>query len=181
MEATPRLLQKFQEKKEADEQAYRMQELELKRQIFGARQNPYIDPTTGLMWNGTHYIKPPSMSGGIPPYSRAIARGQLNDKGEFDNNYADAATGEMAQVVTPAGKKIVVPWDAYQRSQGAQTQPATPPAVAAPPAMPGAAPQAPTAAPSDNERVRVIDPSGKAGTLPKSQVEKALEQGFKLG
>jgi hypothetical protein len=53
---------------------------------------------------------------GIPPYSRAIARGRLNASGQFDNNYAEAATGEMAQVQTPEGKTITVPWAAYQQA-----------------------------------------------------------------
>jgi hypothetical protein len=53
---------------------------------------------------------------GIPPYSRAIARGRLNASGQFDNNYAEASNGEMAQVQTPEGKTIVVPWAAYQEA-----------------------------------------------------------------
>lgn len=53
----------------------------------------------------------------IPMYSRAIARGRLSNKGEFDNNYAEAATGDMAQVRTPDGKTLLVPWSAYQQSQ----------------------------------------------------------------
>jgi C4-dicarboxylate-specific signal transduction histidine kinase len=58
----------------------------------------------------------------VPMYSRAIARGRLNAKGEFDNQYTGAESGEMAQVKTPDGKTLVVPWDAYVRSQNPALQ-----------------------------------------------------------
>lgn len=137
MSATPRLLQKFQEKKEANEQAYRMQELAMRQQMYGARMNPQIDPNTGMTWNGRQWVRPYQEKGGIPMYSRANARGTVGDDGKWKGD----PNGNMAQVVTPAGKQLVVPWEAYQRSQGqgqapaAQAPVAEPelPSVAAPP------------------------------------------------
>ena len=52
--------------------------------------------------------------------SIAIARGKLDQKGEFTNQYPEAAEGDMVQLRTPDGKTIVVPWAAYQ--ERTQTQ-----------------------------------------------------------
>jgi hypothetical protein len=47
--------------------------------------------------------------------NRALARGRLDEKGNFTNDYAEAASGEMVQVRKPDGTVIVVPWAEYQR------------------------------------------------------------------
>lgn len=60
----------------------------------------------------------------IPPYSRALRRGKIEEDGDFTNDYIDAATGDYAEVLTPDGSKIIVPWSEYERATKGPTNPA---------------------------------------------------------
>lgn len=124
--ATPRLLEKFRTQKEQNDmqQAAMQRALQLKiaEMHYGADgagdgMTPYQREQTRLREMD---IQRKAQKSSIPLYSRAIARGKLDAAGNFTNNYAEAAQGDMTQVRTPDGKTLVVPWDAYIHSQQAQ-------------------------------------------------------------
>lgn len=75
---------------------------------------PVIDDSTGLMWNGKHWIKPPSS---IESWTKHIpmARGKLDEGGSFTNQYTGAEEGDMIQLRTPQGQTVVVPYEEYQK------------------------------------------------------------------
>jgi hypothetical protein len=86
---------------------------------------PIVDPKTGFIWNGREWVKPASSSNTWAK-NMVIARGKLDEKGEFTNTYDPpkgatnngANEGPMVQVMTPSGEKIVVPWESYQAQIG---------------------------------------------------------------
>jgi hypothetical protein len=93
----------------------------------GAAQGFTPPNTTGLRQVGpNHWIKDPTAgsASGASSWQNYIplARGKLDDKGEFTNTYAPpsgqtnngADQGPYVQLATPQGKKIAVPYAAYQ-------------------------------------------------------------------
>jgi hypothetical protein len=80
-------------------------------------ESPVIDPQSGMVWNGRQWVKP-SRQAEDWSMNRPLARGRLNEKGEFDNQYSEAASGDYVKLRTPKGDILVVPWSEYQKRAG---------------------------------------------------------------
>jgi hypothetical protein len=80
-------------------------------------RNIWVTPNEAAQW-----YKPRADSKAADEWSmnRAVARGKLDEKGEFTNDYSEAATGDMTKVLTPDGKTLVVPWSEYERRTNRQ-------------------------------------------------------------
>ena len=89
---------------------------------FRAIQNP--DGLTAYQRERLRISDTDKLHKSIPPYSRALRRGKIDEDGDFTNNYEGAATGDMAEVETPDGSKIIVPWSEYERATKGGTNPA---------------------------------------------------------
>jgi hypothetical protein len=128
---------------------------------------------------------PPNPWAGTTP----MARGKLDELGEFTNAYTGAENGPMMQLRTPSGKMLVIPNSEYEQSlrqwqqrslgtglyqqqlQNGQTQAVTPNNA---PATPSAA----APAPPPKGKVRVKRPDGQIGLVPAEQLQSALAQGY---
>ena len=92
---------------------------------------PVVDPATGLIWNGRNWVKPPAGGGGAPkafkPVGVAVARGKLDETGEFTNDYTGAEEGPMVKVKLPTGKESVMYWTDFQKLQQGATPQTTAP------------------------------------------------------
>jgi len=75
--------------------------------VTGNEAARYNRPTRGAT------VKPDPWENAIP-----VARGRLDEKGQFTNQYTGAESGDQVKLLTPGGYQMVVPWSAYQaRSQ----------------------------------------------------------------
>lgn len=107
------------------------------------------------------------------PAYRALARGRLNPNGQFDNNYAEAAQGDMTQVVRPDGSKIVVPWTEYQRRTRQQPAPQMNRAMNGTPGVQPTQTEAPVN--DTDERAKQIRAAYKAGTITRDEAKAKLQ------
>lgn len=99
------------------------------------------------------------------PWAKSIpiARGRLDDKGEFTNQYTGAEQGDQIELMTPQGKKMAVPYSAYQSRTSKPQLPTNPSTPSPTPLMPQA-PEAPvkTVSKADYDRL----PSGTLYIAP---------------
>jgi hypothetical protein len=111
--------------------------------------NPETDPDTGMVWNGRQWVFPrqekkDSWDNAIP-----IGRGKLDEKGEFTNQYPEAASGDQIQLQTPHGR-VVLPYSSWEGRQG--------PTGAVP------EPELPRSAPPATENIATTQPEKQAST-----------------
>lgn len=80
--------------------------------IGGPGVSPVTDPTTGMIWNGRQWVKPPSAGGAKDPWANTINVG----RGYYDANEGEwkgDPKGPFVKLVDPKGKEIYVPYESY--------------------------------------------------------------------
>lgn len=105
--------------------------------------------------------------------NRAIARGKLDEKGVFTNNYAGADAGDMAQVKTPDGQTLIVPYDEYAR-RTKRPEPDTTP-LGAKARAEVVRPQMPSQSSDTSDQAQKIRAAYKAGTITREEAKAQLQ------
>lgn len=102
-----------------------------------AGSTPTVDPNTGLVWNGRQWTHPVKASQTSSPWGNTVpvARGKLDEQGQFTNQYTGAEQGDQIKLMTPGGKAVVMPYAAYQAKTGQSDGVAPPGASGGPPTM----------------------------------------------